>query len=148
MQKLWSSIGTKSTIRRPKCPPNCWYAPEKHAQPTPRSRTESESSPEAKIFMVTGQEVDVYPMTELMLLSSTRLKSPLFFQCFVGEHHQDISNNSMATFARQGLYCVKPAHCSPHAILGSKSCPSRTGNRIKESALLGETLWFALHSNG
>jgi hypothetical protein len=29
-----------------------------------------------------------------------------------------------------------------------KSGPSRIGNRIEESALLGETLWLARHSNG
>jgi hypothetical protein len=33
---------------------------------------------------------------------------------------------------------AKPAHRSQHAILGSKSGPSRIGNRIKESALLGK----------
>jgi hypothetical protein len=51
------------------------------------------------------------------------------------------SNNSMATFARQGLCSAKPAHRSPHSILGSESGPGRIGNRIEKSAVLGETLW-------
>jgi hypothetical protein len=54
----------------------------------------------------------------------------------------------MATFARQGLCCAKPARRSPHVILGSKSNPSRIGNRTEESTMPGETRWLALHLTG
>jgi hypothetical protein len=42
---------------------------------------------------------------------------------------------------------------NPHIVLHmlslvQKSGPSRIGNRIEENALLGETLWLVLHSNG
>jgi hypothetical protein len=98
--------------------------------------------------MVTHQEVDDYQMTELILWSSTRLKRPFSFSAFVSERPQYASNNIMMTFTRQGLRCTKPVHRSPHTILGSKSDPSRIGNRVEENALLGETLWLALQYNG
>jgi hypothetical protein len=70
------------------------------------------------------------------------------FSALVREHHQETFSNSMATFAPQGLCSAKRAHHSPLAVLGSKNGPSRIGNRIEESALLGETLWLALYFNG